>query len=389
MKTSSSRGVHALWLLIVLLVLAPPAPGQDATLLLTVASDALSAGDSLSVWMTALNPTGNDLVWTFPAAVKSKFISPRGTVDGSLVLQTAETNLVTITPGTFARREYVAAVPDSVAGQVVLEFPGLDVNRVVLDVEARPADATHPAPATTSSSSNRVIPGLNLELIWVQPGSFTNGSPEDEPFRNPAEDPRTRVNLTQGFWLGRTVVTQAQYESLMQTNPSTFLAAGSNAPVENVSWLDAMEFCRVLNGREAAAERIPKGYAYTLPTEAQWEYACRAGTTGSYAGDPEAMAWYDQNSAQTTHPVALKQPNAWGFYDMSGNVLEWCFDWYGPYPGGIVTDPAGPERGFYKVARGGSWRNAVQVGRSAARAGGSIGRRDYTIGFRLALAPVR
>ena len=196
------------------------------------------------------------------------------------------------------------------------------------------------------------------------------------------------MNLTQGFWLGRTVVTQAQYESLMQTNPSTFLAAGSNAPVENVSWLDAMEFCRVLNGREAAAERIPKGYAYTLPTEAQWEYACRAGTTGSYAGDPEAMAWYDHNSAQTTHPVALKQPNAWGFYDMSGNVLEWCFDWYGPYPGGTVTDPAGPERGFYKVARGGSWRNAVQVGRSAARAGGSIGRRDYTIGFRLALAPI-
>ena len=191
MKTSSFRGVHALWLLIVLLVLAPPAPGQDATLLLTVASDALTAGDSLSVWMTALNPTGNDLVWTFPAAVKSKFISPQGTVDGSLVLQTAETNLVTITPGTFARREYVAAVPDSVAGQVVLEFPGLDVNRVVLDVEARPADATHPAPAATSSSSNRVIPGLNLELIWVQPGSFTNGSPEDEPFRNQAEDPRT------------------------------------------------------------------------------------------------------------------------------------------------------------------------------------------------------
>jgi formylglycine-generating enzyme required for sulfatase activity len=145
-----------------------------------------------------------------------------------------------------------------------------------------------------------------------------------------------------------------------------------------------MAFCKKLNERERAAGRLPPGYAYTLPTEAQWEYACRAGTTGPHSGNPETMAWHKENSGDTTHPVAQKTPNAWGLYDMCGNVLQWCFDWYGDYPGGAVTDPTGPEHGYFRMARGGSWR--VGLFRSAARAGGSSGRRDYTIGFRLALA---
>ena len=171
----------------------------------------------------------------------------------------------------------------------------------------------------------------------------------------------------------------------MGKNPSTFQTAGKDAPVERVSWIDAMMFCRKLTERERAAGLLPESEAFTLPTEAQWEYACRAGTTGAYSGELDAMAWHSTNSAGTTHPVGAKRPNAWGFYDMSGNVLEWCFDWYGNYPGGAVTDPSGPERG-YRMARGG-WADASWA--FAARSGGSASRVDYTIGFRLALCAVR
>lgn len=261
-------------------------------------------------------------------------------------------------------------------------FPLLAITAILLaGPVANPARAEAATPR-----QNHIIPDLELELIWVEPGTFTMGSPPDEPLRNKAEGPETQVTLSKGYWLGRTEVTQRQYEAIMGTNPSTLTTAGSSAPVERVSWIDAMKFCRTLTERERAAGRLPKGYVLTLPTEAQWEYACRAGTTSAYAGEPDAMAWHAKNSGGTTHPVGTKKPNAWGFYDMSGNVLEWCVDWYGPYPGGAVTDPRGPERGYYRTARGGSWRAEVEVGRSAARAGGSAGRLDYTIGFRIALS---
>lgn len=231
----------------------------------------------------------------------------------------------------------------------------------------------------------RVITDLNLELIRVEPGTFTMGSVREEPERNKAEGPRMQVTLSREFWLGKTEVTQAQYVAIMGVNPSTFDTDGKDRPVERVSWIDAMAFCRTLTERERGAGRLGADLAYTLPTEAQWEYTCRAGTTGAYSGEPDAMAWHSANSEGTTHPVGRKRPNAWGFYDMAGNVLEWCYDWYGDYPGGVVTDPTGPERGYYRMARGGSWRTAANLGRSAARSGGSAGRLDYTIGFRLCL----
>lgn len=231
------------------------------------------------------------------------------------------------------------------------------------------------------------IADLQLELLWVAPGTFTLGSAANEPERNKAEGPPTRVTLTRGFWLGKTEVTQAQYEQVTGENPSAFTQAGRDAPVERVSWLDAMAFCRKLNERERAAGRLPEGCAYTLPTEAQWEYAHRAGTTGAYPGHPGATAWHAPESGGTTRPVATKSPNPWGFHDLAGNVLEWCLDWYGNYPGGAVVDPQGPARGYYRIARGGSWRTDAALGRSAARSGGSEGRRDYTLGFRLALVP--
>jgi formylglycine-generating enzyme required for sulfatase activity len=234
--------------------------------------------------------------------------------------------------------------------------------------------------------ANQVIDDLALALIWVAPGTFTMGSPIGEPERHKAEGPQTRVTLTQGFWLGKTEITQAQYQAVMGSNPSTFTKVGPTAPVERVSWINAMAFCRKLTERERVAGRLPEGYIYTLPTEAQWEYAHRAGSTAAYPDEPEATSWYDQNSGATTHPVGQKRPNAWGFHDMAGNVLEWCYDWYGDYPGGTVTDPTGPARGYYRMARGGSWRTDARLGRCAARAGGSEGRLDYTIGFRVALS---
>lgn len=255
-------------------------------------------------------------------------------------------------------------------------------------VAAALARAEAPAAGIDRTVAPHVIPDLQLELLWVEPGSFVMGSPVDEPERNKAEGPPVRVTLSRGFWLGKTEVTQAQYQAVTGENPSTFKAAGGDAPVEHVSWLDAMAFCKKLTARERAAGRLPAGHAFTLPTEAQWEYACRAGTTGAYAGEPNAMAWYDENSGGTTHPVATKRPNAWGFFDMSGNVLEWCRDWYGAYPRGQAIDPGGPARGYYRIARGGSWKVGARVGRSAARAGGSDARRDYTMGFRLALCAV-
>lgn len=239
-----------------------------------------------------------------------------------------------------------------------------------------------------SKRKSLVIADLGLELIHVKAGTFMMGSESDEPQRDKAEGPRMEVTLTQPFWLGKTEVTQAQYEAIVGTNPSRFKDVGPTAPVEEVSWDDAMKFCEILNQREREAKRLPRGYAYTLPTEAQWEYACRAGTTGAFAGNPASMGWSNGNSKGTTHPVAQLQPNQWGFYDMSGNVLEWCLDWYGFYPGGKIKNPTGPKRGYFRMSRGGSWRLDSRVGRSAARAGGSQGRRDYTIGFRLALSRV-
>ncbi len=199
------------------------------------------------------------------------------------------------------------------------------------------------------------------------------GSPLDEAERGDDEGPQTEVALTQDFFLAATDITQGQYTAIMGVNPSEFKKAGLDAPVENVSWDEAMAFCQKLAAQERAAGLLPSGYTITLPTEAQWEYACRAGSTGAYTGEPAEMSWYGDNSGGTTHPVATKQPNAWGFYDMSGNVYQWCLDWYGKYPGGSVKDWAGPAAGKFHVLRGGSWYYGEAYCRSAYR--------DYDPGF--------
>ena len=213
----------------------------------------------------------------------------------------------------------------------------------------------------------RVFDGI--EFVWIPPGEFRMGSTSRHADSD--EKPVTRVRLTRGFWLGKYEVTQRQWEGVMGSNPSGFNSCGGDCPVEGFSWNDAQEFIGKLNGRSG-------GRRYRLPTEAEWEYAARAGTTtDTYAGDitkPSGndpvlnrIAWYRENSGGGTHPVGRKAPNAWGLHDMLGNVREWVGDWYGDYSGGTVTDPDGPRSGSVRVNRGGSWnydRQGLPVGES-------------------------
>jgi formylglycine-generating enzyme required for sulfatase activity len=196
-----------------------------------------------------------------------------------------------------------------------------------------------------------------------------------------------------GFFMGRYEVTQGEYLSVIGSNPSSF-AGDTNHPVEQVNWTEANNYCAQLTARERTAGRLPSGWAYRLPTEAEWEYASRAGSTNrfSFGNDPgytqlANYAWYSVNSGGTTHAVGGKLPNRWGLYDMAGNVWEWCSDWYGNYPGGNVNDPQGSVSGLNRVFRGGNWYDTASNGRSAQRNGYDPSARSSGIGFRLVLAP--
>lgn len=240
----------------------------------------------------------------------------------------------------------------------------------------------------------------SLEMVWIEPGTFTMGDAYSDG-RNVYEPPRREVTLTEGFWLGRHEVTQRQWEAVMSTNPSRLTGAGKDAPVESVSWSDADSFCRRVTLLEQEAGRLGNGYMYTLPTDAQWEYACRAGTTtdlnsgrnlSSKAGpcpNLDELGWYNANSGGRTHAVGQKAPNAWGLFDMHGNVSEWCADWFDDeLSTDPVTDPVGPVWGSGRVSRGGSWRFQAQYCRSGIRER-SIPSGDDTVGFRLCLVRSR
>ena len=235
---------------------------------------------------------------------------------------------------------------------------------------------------------------VNLDLIWVEPGTFTMGSPPDE-LGNGGDETLHEVTLTQGYWLGKYEVTQAQYQTIMGTNPS--YSKRSDRPVEQVRWDDAKAFCEKLTAQEKAAGRLPEGYEYTLPTEAQWEYACRAGTTTALnngknlskleeSPEMDEVGWYKYNGDNTTHPAGQKQPNAWGLYDMHGNVFEWCLDWFASYPTEVVTNPEGPAIGKSHVIRGGSYGSYAKYCRSAYRSYNTPFYTSSYCGFRVALA---
>ena len=221
-----------------------------------------------------------------------------------------------------------------------------------------------------------------LEMLWVEPGTFTMGSPGSEPDRG-SNETQHEVTLTQGYWLGQYEVTQALYEEVMRVNPSQF--KGADLPVEKVNWNDAIAFIQKLNQRELDAGRLPDGIGYSLPTEAQWEYACRAGTTTAYSFGatitPE-QANFKGSGLNKTTDVGSYAANAWGFHDLHGNVWEWTADWYGANSAGTVSDPTGAETGSNRVFRGGGWGYGM---RSASRFGGSPDYRLIYLGFRLSL----
>jgi formylglycine-generating enzyme required for sulfatase activity len=253
------------------------------------------------------------------------------------------------------------------------------------------------SPTPGSSATIEVADDVRLKLNWIEPGTFIMGSPKGEVGRDSGET-QHEVTLTRGYWMGKYEVTQAQYEAVMGKNPSNF--KGADLPVEQVSWFDAMDFCLKLTASERTAGRLPEGYEYTLPTEAQWEYACRAGTTtslnsgfGSITDEekclgPDQVSWYKYNSKETTHPVGQKLSNAWGLYDMHGNVWEWCLDWYEEYPTSAVVDPTGADAGMYHVMRGGAWNNPAKLIRSASRSYNTPRVSYFNTGFRVALTPV-
>lgn len=244
---------------------------------------------------------------------------------------------------------------------------------------------------------------IGMKLALIQKGTFKMGSPPDE--KDSQEDERQHdVTISKNYHLGVFEVTQAQYEQVMGKNPSRFQGDevaerhpqtgrvvkdvdSSNHPVEHVSWLDAVEFCKRLSGlpEEKKARRV-----YRLPTEAEWEYACRAGSKMAYSFSEDRSslgdyAFFRHNTNKQTQPVGEKMPNVWGLYDMHGNVWEWCSDWYGDYPKAAVIDPVGPSEGSARVFRGGGWDCDAAMCRAASRRFGSPMFRGANYGFRVAL----
>jgi formylglycine-generating enzyme required for sulfatase activity len=237
----------------------------------------------------------------------------------------------------------------------------------------------------SAGAGSRALLG-DVAVRWIPPGTYTRGSPPAEEGREPHERPH-QVTLTRGFLLAETECTQAQWVAVMGGNPSRFL--GSDRPVENVTWLEAVEYCRKLTEQHRGKGLLPEGWAWRLPTEAEWEYAARAGTAGARHGKLAAVAWTRSNSGNTTLPVGRMQANAWGLHDMLGNVKEWCADFYGDYPDAMLTDPTGPSSGSYRVDRGGGWIFDAGDCRSAHRSGYEPYSRYSFLGFRPALGPVR
>jgi formylglycine-generating enzyme required for sulfatase activity len=226
-----------------------------------------------------------------------------------------------------------------------------------------------------------------MPFVFCPAGSFTMGSPPAEDGRSDDEN-QVSVTLSKGFWMAKTEVTQAQWCAVMGSAPSRF--EGNDLPVEDVSWDEAQEFIKKVNDSGV----LPSDWKMALPTEAQWEYACRAGETGAYSGGTiEQMAWYDDNSGKKTHAVGTKKSNAWGLHDMHGNVWEWCADLYADKLSG-GTDPSGPSsgidresRGENRLYRGGSWSFDVGHCRAAKRGWYYPAYRDFLWGFRPALVP--
>jgi formylglycine-generating enzyme required for sulfatase activity len=230
--------------------------------------------------------------------------------------------------------------------------------------------------------ATKLTNSIGMKFVLIQPGGFMMGSNRDH-----SEKPLHRVQITQPFYLGVFPVTQEEYRGLVEKNPSRFTGA-ARLPIEKISWDDAVAFCHRLS---KSPGEVQHGMRYRLPTEAEWEYACRAGSTGQWCfGDDESSlskyAWFDKNSGGRTHPVGEKKANNWGLHDMHGNVFEWCSDRYGAYSRLATSDPQGAIEGLSRVLRGSSWRHGAHYCRSASRSMDVPKSRRTDFGFRLALS---
>ena len=266
---------------------------------------------------------------------------------------------------------------------------GREPGKVPTPPEKTPEPSATAAPQKATAAAEKEISfdlgrGVRLELLLIPAGEFMMGSPNSDKDADADEKPQHRVRITKPFYLGKYLVTQEQWEAVLGKNPSHF--KGPKNPVEEVSWDDCRKFLDTLNAKIGV-----EGGKFVLPTEAQWEYACRAGSTTRYCfGDDDRQlaeyAWFENNSGKQTHPVGEKKPNAWGLYDMHGNVWEWCRDRYeaGYYAVSPTDDPVGPALGSIRVFRGGLWFSGPGVCRSARRSNDAPGDRDNYLGFRVA-----
>ena len=242
-------------------------------------------------------------------------------------------------------------------------------------VALRSGKPSVPGNATIRSKVLDLGGGVKMEMVFVAPGTFMMGADNGNKNRRPVH----KVTLTKGFWLGKYEVTQKQWQYVMGNNPSK-LFKGDALPVNMVSWEACQEFIKKVN-RKLGGDRI------RLPTEAEWEYACRAGTDGDFGGTGRLydMGWNKEVSGGKIHPVGQKQANAWGLYDMHGNVWEWCNDLWGEYPQEDVSDPVGPSSGAERAFRGGSWGSPMNWCTSAYRWKSKPSNADEHAGFRLCM----
>ena len=274
-------------------------------------------------------------------------------------------------------------------------------------------DPSAPTPGQRFYRAVSVPAPADTNLVFIQPGTFMMGSPTNEADRAASETQHS-VTISRGFWMGKYLVTQGDYFAVVGSNPSFFNGVAPNGtnygtdltrPVESLGWFDATNYCAMRTQQERAGGLIPTNYVYRLPTESEWEYADRAGTTtafylgsGLHSGQGNFDGQYEYDASvgtinnssgiylgQTT-AVGSYAANGWGLYDMIGNVSEWCQDWYGEYPAGSVTDPQGAATGRIRVVRGGRWPFFAKGCRSANRNGGFQEGGGNVVGFRVVLA---
>jgi formylglycine-generating enzyme required for sulfatase activity len=225
-------------------------------------------------------------------------------------------------------------------------------------------------------------------FVWIPPGKFMMGSSVEDLEAFAAEQPQHQVFLAPGFWMSDHEVTQGEFQLIMGSNPSAF-KGDTNRPVEFVHMGEVMQYCQLLTKQQRAAGRITEQQEYRPPTEAEWEYACRAGSSGARYGDIKKIAWWSDNSGGETKPVKQKTPNAWGLYDMIGNVSEWCLDSYKSYSVETAVNPRDPTFDDTRVIRGGNWGDPTRNCRSTYRSSDGSGSKRVYLGFRTVLSEIR